>query len=254
MVSNKESNKLTSQNYWESYYKNPVISKDQIIAICSAYDQFWKKIISANKSDSIQTILEIGGYPGRYLAYLASKFNLMPTSIDFNSDREKIDQVMKAFDVTDYSVIQTDFLTHQPTDQYDIVISNGFIEHFENFEQVMDKHVAYLKKGGTMLIMIPNKRWLRKWYGFLVDYRNLKAHNLKSMRKKVFIDFAVRNDLELLDFSYFGGFAFNPHQKLNIIQQLIYKTTRFVFKRINPFLEKKPNALFSSSIIACYRK
>jgi 2-polyprenyl-3-methyl-5-hydroxy-6-metoxy-1,4-benzoquinol methylase len=254
MVRDNKSNVLTSQNYWESYYKNPTTSRDQIISICSAYDQFWDKIYAANKSDSIKKILEVGGYPGRYLAYLASKYSLIPTSLDFNSDREKIDLVMKAFDVTDYNVIQADFLAHQPKEQYDIVISNGFIEHFEDYNQVMDKHVTYLKKGGTMLIMIPNKRWLRKWYGLLVDYKNLKAHNLKCMRKKVFIDFAERNNLELLDFTYFGGFAFTPHQETNSVQRLIYKMTRLIFKKINPFLEKRPNAFFSSSIIACYRK
>jgi cyclopropane fatty-acyl-phospholipid synthase-like methyltransferase len=250
----EKSDELTSQQYWETYYKNSKVSRSQISAICSGYDRFWEVLIKANAFNPPKTILEIGGYPGRYLAYLASKYNLTPTSLDFNSDKIKINETMVAFGIDKYNIIQSDFLIHQPEEQFDVVISNGFIEHFTNFNEVMDKHVPYLKKGGTMLIMIPNKRWLRKWYGLLVDYKNLKAHNLKSMNKQVFNDFAKRNNLLQLEFTYFGGFAYNPHQKLNILQRVIYKLFRLLFKNLNPFIEKHPNAFLSSSIVACYQK
>lgn len=249
-----ETTKLTTQSYWENYYSLSNVNKDAVVRVCSVYDRFWQKLISHNRLEHPDTIIEIGGYPGRYLAYLASTYKLTPTSLDFNSDREKINETMAAFRIDKFHVIQTDFLKHQPTEQFDIVISNGFIEHFANFNEVMDKHVAYLKEGGTMLIMIPNKRWLRKWYGMLVDHKNLKAHNLKSMRKKVFTDFADRNGLELLEFTYFGGFAYSPHQSLNTIQKIIYKSFSLVFKKLNPFIARHPNAFFSSSIVACFKK
>lgn len=33
-----------------------------------------------------ETIIEIGAYPGRFLAYLSSKYSLEATVLDFNSD------------------------------------------------------------------------------------------------------------------------------------------------------------------------
>ena len=75
-----------------------------------------------------------------------------------------------------------------------------------------------------------------------------------SMRKKVFTDFADRNKLELLEFTYFGGFAYTPHQKLNMIQNFIYKSFRLLFKKMNPIIERHPNRFFSSSIVACFKK
>jgi SAM-dependent methyltransferase len=138
--------------------------------------------------------------------------------------------------------------------KYDIVFSNGFIEHFEQFDNVLDKHVNYLKDGGTLLVMVPNKRWFRKWYGYLVDYKNLKAHNLKSMKKSVFIDFGKRNDLELLNLEYFGGFQYSLHHNPNLIQKIIYKLVKLFFTQINPYIKSHPTKYFSSVLIAVYKK
>lgn len=244
---------LTNQKYWENYYSGTKTQKNRIKKVVSEYDKYWQILIEEN-DNTPKTIIEIGGYPGRFLAYLANKYNLTPTCLDFNSDTEKIDQCMKSFNIKEYKIIQTDIFDYEPKEQYDIVISNGFIEHFEKFEDVMDRHTLYLKDGGTMLIMIPNKRGLRKWYGYLVDYKNLKAHNLKCMTKKTFVNFSKRNSLKLISLEYFNGFPFTVHQKLNFFQKILYIPTRLFFKKINPLLAKYPSKYYSSSLIAIYKK
>lgn len=246
--------KLTSKEYWEEYYKKTQTTKDKISRIASEYDQLWEMLFSKNEANPPKTILEIGGYPGRYLAYLSDKFILVPTCLDYNSDVSKIEECMNIFDVNDYKVIQTDIFNHQIEKQYDIVISLGFVEHFSDYNQILDKHCEYLKPGGTLLIMIPNKRWLRKWYGYLVDYDNLKAHNLKCMNFKTFNDFAKRNNLNEIKLTYFGEFQYAVHQKLNFIQDIIKRVVKFIFKRLNPFLRNHPSKFYSSSIIAIYKK
>lgn len=246
-------NKLTDQAYWEKYYSQTKTNKKQIQSIISEYDSFWDTLISS-VDDKPKTILEIGGYPGRFLAFLADKYQLEPTCLDFNSDIQKINESMQSFGIVDYHIIQADITNYIPDTEYDIVISNGFIEHFENYEFIMDVHTKFLKKGGAMLIMVPNKRWLRKWYGYLVDYKNLKAHNLRCMNFKTFIDFSKRNKLKLQRLEYFSGFPFTVHQKLNFFQNLIFIPTRLFFKKINPFLAKHPSRFYSSSLIAIYKK
>lgn len=245
--------KLTDQNYWEKYYSKSITQKNQISTIVSEYNQYWDILLSNNETNPPKTIIEIGGYPGRYLAYLSDKYNLTPTCLDFNSDKSKIEESMHSFGVENYNIIQADIYEYVPKEKYDIVISNGFIEHFENYDKILDKHKLFLKDGGTMLVMIPNKRWLRKWYGYLVDYKNLKAHNLKCMKKSTFTDFAKRSGLQLVCLDYFSGFPFSVHQKLNPIQKLIYIPTRLLFKKINPFLAKHPSKFYSSSLISIYK-
>ncbi len=157
--------------------------------------------------------------------------------------------------VSKYHLLQEDFNLFVSEKQYDYVFSLGFIEHFENYEGILDKHLNYLKPGGRLLIMIPNKRYFRKIYGYFVDYENLKAHNLKCMNLKTFDDFGKRNKLKIIRSEYRGGFPFGVHQKLNFIQKLIFKITRLSCKYIiNPFLEKHPSKYLSAGIIAIFEK
>lgn len=247
--------KLTTQTYWESYYSKSLVNKSGIESVVSEYEEYWDFLIEINNEEPPKTILEIGGYPGRYLAFLAKKYNLVPTSIDFNSDRSKIDDVMQTFEIKDYTIIHADIFTHQPTEKYDLVLSNGFIEHFDNFDVVLDKHCQYLKEGGTMLIMIPNMRYYIKYYKWLVDKKNLKIHNLKTMDFNVFKNFATRNELTLQKLTYFGGFPYTYHDGVNFFQKIIYKIHRYIFKFYgNKILKKNPSKYFSSTIIAVFKK
>ena len=67
-------NKLTTKKYWENYYNKNYGNKSHIISVCSFYDTFWEQLFGDDSKG--KTIIEIGGFPGRYLAYLSSKYNL----------------------------------------------------------------------------------------------------------------------------------------------------------------------------------
>ncbi len=248
--------RLTTKKYWENYYHSDIKPiKRQITQTCSGYDEFWNILINENDNKSQKTIIEIGGYPGRYLAYLSDKYNLIPTSLDFNSDSEKISQSMEVFDVKEFYTIQKDFFDYTPIQEYDVVISNGFIEHFEDFDDALDRHLLYLKKGGTLFISIPNMRNYIKYYKYLVDKNNLDIHNQKCMKLSVFENFSKRNNLKTLYTNYFGSFPFSVHQDLNFFQKMIFQLHRIPSKFfLNKWIENNPNKYFSSSIIAVYKK
>lgn len=244
---------LTSKKYWQNYYEASSEDRDTIIKICSEYDSFWEMLI-ANTQGKPESILEIGAFPGRYMAYLAWRYKLQATGLDFNPDEEKFKRSMHALGVTDFNYICADFLKHTPTQQFDLVISNGFIEHFTNYDEVLDKHATYLKKGGAMLVMIPNKRYLRKVYGYLVDYKNLQAHNLECMHLDLFKEFSKRNNLQIKYLSYYGGFAYRVHQPLSFWQKVIYKPVRYISMKLNDYLSKYPSKWYSGTIIGVFVK
>jgi len=244
---------LTSKKYWEDYYGQSNTERAEITRICSRYDDFFDILVAACVQPP-KTIIEIGAYPGRFLAYLSSKYSLEATALDFNSDTKKITDSFTSMGGVLKEIVQADFLQNEPKLTYDLVLSNGFIEHFTNFNEVLDRHVRYVNPGGAMLIMVPNKRYLRKWYGLLVDRANLEVHNLKCMELKVFSDFTRRNNLVIKHLSYYGGFAYRVHQKLNLVQKVIYKIIRKVSIKINPFLEVHPHALYSGTIVGIFHK
>lgn len=245
--------RYTEKSYWENYYRKAKIDREQIESVCGHYDHYWDQLVESCCHPP-RSIIEIGAYPGRYIAYLAARYGLEATALDYNSDRKKIEEAFQTMGVDRYEIIQADFFLYEPDHQFDLIISNGFVEHFENYDEVLDRHYKYLAPGGAMLVMIPNKRYLRKWYDYLCDYPNLIIHNLKAMKLSVFRKFAERNGLEIAFLGYLGGFSYNVHQKLNWLQQQIYRIVRLVFRKLNPIIEEYPNRFFSSSILGIFKK
>jgi len=246
-------NKLTTKLYWENYYKSQHTDISHIVNVCSYYDAYWDMLLGENSKR--KELIEIGGFPGRYLAYLASKYGVKPTCLDYNSNTTQIEDAFQTMGVDDYKIIQDDFTKHQPKVLYDYVISNGFIEHFENYDKILDLHLKYLNQNGKLLIMIPNMRGYVKFYKGLVDKKNLEIHNLKSMSLNVFKNFAKRNDLKISLLTYFGDFPHTVHQDLGTVQKIIYKSHRFFFKKWgNTIVNKYPSKLYSSGIIGIFEK
>ena len=244
---------LTDKKYWEDYYEQSNTERTEITRICSRYDYLFDMLVAASDQPP-KTIIEIGAYPGRFLSYLSSKYLLEATALDFNSDTSKISDSFTSMGGVLKEILQADFFQYKPTQKYDLVLSIGFIEHFINYDDVLDRHLSYLKPGGAMLIMVPNKRFLRKYYGLLVDRANLRAHNLKCMKVKVFRDFASRNGLVIRSLSYYGGFAYKVHQNLNLPQKVLYKVIRALSGKLNPFFESHPSPFYSGSIVAIFHK
>jgi cyclopropane fatty-acyl-phospholipid synthase-like methyltransferase len=200
-------------------------------------------------------LVEIGGFPGRFLAYLGWKYNLKPTSIDFNSNIDQIKEHFDGFGIKEYSIINEDFFKFEPKEKYDLVLSNGFIEHFKNYDYVLDLHVEYMKKGSILIVIIPNMKGFIKYYKSFFDKENLQKHTLDSMKLSVFQKFAERKNLNLIKCEFFGDFPFNVHQELTGFKKHAQKVSRIIFKyAFNRLIKKYPGPYFSSGIIAILKK
>lgn len=244
---------LTTKEYWEKYYAKGYANKEKIIYVCKPYEKYWNILLSDIEPE--KNLIEIGGYPGRFLAYLSWRYKIHTTCLDYNSDTEQIKGCYNVMGINEYEILKKDFTTYIPQKKYDYVTSNGFVEHFENYDKILDLHMQYLKPNGSMLIMLPNMRGYIKWYKYVNDYNNLKMHNLKIMSLKVFKKFAERNNLKIKHLSYFGTFPYNVHQKHNFFQKVIYKLHRLAFKFfLDKYVERYPSKWFSSSIMCVLEK
>jgi SAM-dependent methyltransferase len=90
-------------------------------------------------------------------------------------------------------------------EQFDVVVSRGFIEHFTGLQAVIDAHVNLLKPGGTLIVSIPNCFGLNYIVGLATVRELYPLHNLGLMRKDVFNRLFARPDLETLFCGYQGG-------------------------------------------------
>jgi len=119
--------------------------------------------------DAQKTVLEVGSAPGDHL-------------VEFH----------RAFGYRPYGVEYTDFFSGQfqndCADRFDAVLSRGFIEHFENVEEVIGHHLHVLKPGGHLIVNIPNLqgmhlRSVRRYAPQLLPLHNLTIMNLDSFRQ-----------------------------------------------------------------------
>lgn len=114
------------------------------------------------KSDGSERAIEIGCFPGTFIAYIAKKFGYIPEGIDFIDNFEKIcANVFELNGLKKYKIYNEDFLKWKPKEKYGLVSSFGFIEPFSNPEEIVKRHIDLLSPNGTLIIEVPNFNGLR---------------------------------------------------------------------------------------------
>lgn len=127
-------------------------------------------------------VLEIGFAPGKMLAWVAKILQAKVAGIDY-SDRG-FSMARRLFDVLhiDADLRHEDvFAATFDPGSFDVVYSNGVIEHFDDPTEMVRRHVVLLKPGGFALIAIPNYGGIYGRLQGFFDPGNLKIHNLDIM-------------------------------------------------------------------------
>ena len=106
-----------------------------------------------------RTLLEVGCYPGAYMWYFNRYHGYSISGLEYvdwcaAAVRRAFDQRGVATSVYERDFFATDGLDEMPS--YDVVFSNGFVEHFEDTEFVVRQHARYCKPGGLVVILLPN--------------------------------------------------------------------------------------------------
>lgn len=189
-------NEYTDLEFWRKYWMDfkPVPVKNA----------FFDKIIMDLPGNS--KLIEIGGFPGMLAAYFKKVKNYDVTILDFYIDPTVIKKVEEVNDLQPGSVnfIKGDFLEMDLVEEYDIVCSFGFLEHFKDTKNILEKHLKLLKKGGTLLITIPNFRGLNGLFQKIVHYENYEKHNIECMNIKNLKFIVQKLKLERYQIEFFG--------------------------------------------------
>lgn len=155
--------------------------------------------------------LEVGCAPGRNLITLHRMFKYQPCGVEYSPvGAQETRETLTRAKLDPTNIIESDFFDDQfqreHAGRYNVVVSRGFIEHFDNPAEVVRKHVNLLAPGGFLLCTIPN---LRGWtYPFLGLFGRdlLRAHNCTIMRRHAYESLFVGQDLEPRFCDYVGVF------------------------------------------------
>ena len=203
---------------------------------------FWDVILKNHLPDMKGArMLEVGSAPGTSLVTFNHKLGCMPFGIDYSEHGVETNrQVFIANNLNPDNVIHADFFSDEFHNRYkesfDMVYSGGFIEHFDNARDVVDKHVSLLARGGHLVILIPNLRGINHLILKLFYKELLDIHNLSIMRKTEFAKLFDHESLTPLFCDYYGTltldvtaarknspvrFILNGMKKLELITNLI---------------------------------
>lgn len=178
--------KMESENSWDQNWKD------------NAYDKRVNKelvnhIVDLCKDKQHPKILELGAGSGNDSICLA-KEGYDVTCIDESIESCKL-ILKKAKELNvKIVVIHGDFTAITTTIQYDIVFSQGVIEHQRNYDYLIQNHYWFVKPEGHLLISVPHfwspymmykevLQLFRKWpHGY---ERSLTKHDMKMIGKSI---------------------------------------------------------------------
>ena len=190
------------QSYWDSSYSgfDYSIANDKVTN--------W---LSNHVAIEQGNVFEAGCFPGRYLAWFGKR-GLTVSGMDLTPRIETdFKQWLKNNDIQIFKIGRGDVLKYMETsnDRYDLVCSFGFIEHFEDFENVITLHCNLLKDGGQLIITTPHfKGFFQKKLHAWLDKENLARHHLPAMDPVRWKGIVESCGLKVTWSGYFGNFDF----------------------------------------------
>lgn len=152
-----------------------------------------------------ESVLEVGCAPAKWLIFYAERFGARVTGIEYSGKGAKLSREnLAAADVVG-EVDEADFFDVEPT-PHDLVVSIGFIEHFDDLDAVLARHLEFIAPGGRLAVGVPNLRGFNGALQRLAEPAYLALHNRAAMRPALYRQFARSHGLQLLHLGYLGGF------------------------------------------------
>lgn len=219
---------LASGEYWDEGYEKfelaPMPDKYSTVKLLYQY-------LGQPKQGEGKSVFEIGVYPGRFI-YHFGKAGYELNGIDQTKFLPQLEAWLKNNHFKTGRFRQDDVFTIGRDEKYDVVFSAGFIEHFTNFEELVQLHADITRPGGYVYITAPNFRGrIQNWLHRTLDDQNLARHYVPSMNVAKWAAVLERNGFEILQADYVGGFDFwVDDQPRNWKQKLLLKLVRFSLK------------------------
>ncbi|MFA5023930.1 MAG: class I SAM-dependent methyltransferase [Patescibacteria group bacterium] len=170
---------VASSKYWNDHWPEKKFS------IASSRHPIRRWIESEVRATTKADVFEIGCYPGKFLAVFGELGYTLNGIDSFSKTNPAMSDWLKNEGYKIGQFYQSDFLNFSSKQQYDIVCSFGFIEHFKNWEEVLINHIRLTKDGGHIIIDVPNLKSPLYYFLYKIfEPEVLKNHEFSAMNKE----------------------------------------------------------------------
>lgn len=253
-------NKLTTNEYWDTHYEKNKLGDPITIDVVSEMpfveiDAYLKKNIPRNNQFKF---IEVGCAPGGWMHYFHKNFDYVVEGLEYTVNGVKLTENNLNMLKVGANVYNQDLFDNVLVNSsYDVVFSAGFIEHFDNPYLAIEKHVELLKKGGYLILEVPNFKGFNGFFQKITDGNLLKIHNLDIMNMNFFKDVSNKCGLEIKDINYVGKINFGlflGNKFLIYIGQAIQFLINKIYFLFGKRIFIKDGKTFSPYIVAVYIK
>jgi L-malate glycosyltransferase len=214
------------QSYWDKHSEQvefePLPVNDPIRLLINKY-------IPANNSG---TAFEAGCYPGRFLAAFGD-LGYTLHGIDTTPRVIEVPLILQKRGYHTGSIENDNFFQLPAHHTYNVFSSFGFIEHFENYPEVIEKHCLHVKNNGYLVISAPNLRYgIPYYFHRWLNSNSFKQHVLASMRPSIWKQEVKKNGLDVVFAGYCGGLDVWQSGEQNPLQKIISKSVIYLLRLI----------------------
>jgi SAM-dependent methyltransferase len=253
---------LTASADWDEEWESKRLPAAVERATAGLYVQAILDVIDAYLPEDPQlSILEIGGAPGQYLAYMHRYFGYAVHCLDYSAvGCQKAEENLRLLGIPAQVYNRDLFAPDVDLPPFDIVYSLGVIEHFADLPAVVERHLRLLKPGGTLLLGVPNFGGI--YHGFLrrLAPHLLSQHNLAAMDLRNWEPLEHQFGLRPLFKGYVGGFEasiLHRCEKKTPLNRLLFWTAKglkSVLHRRLRFLRRVNGRFISGYMMGVYEK
>jgi len=213
--------------YWLTHSKDGRLVYRQIERNRWFYELLEKYILPLNTK---RRALEVGCGTAIDAYYLQNKFNIESIGLDHSKAAVRQAKDLKKYYGQEINLIRGDLgeLCFK-NETFDLVFSQGVMEHFSQPKQVYREHIRVLKKGGVLVVNVPQKYNLYSLLPNLHIARQKKYGREEPYTIKKFYQIAKEFDLELVTVK---------GQNLFLIELIRYLYTQFFSKGIENYQQR----------------
>ena len=249
---------LTEVKFWDDYWANCKLPNE--VDFSFSFERCLAMNLKIFLAGCNGEVLEIGCAPGKWLAFLSGELGLKPSGIEYSS--AGMLATKKNFEMLDLSygnIWRGDFFQLPPTQKFDVVMSLGFIEHFSNVDEVIERHLQWLKAGGKLVLGVPNFCGIYKPIQFALDHSVLEKHNTEIMNVAYFQKLGELLNLKPIFIGYIGSFEPDLFILPDIpfsLKQYVLRGLLWLARRVRRLrtLDMINNSYISSYILSVYEK
>lgn len=150
------------------------------------------------------SVIEIGCAPAKWLVHLGERYGARVEGLEYTEKGAAFSRANLEACGVEGTIYHADFFTFEPR-AHDLVVSLGFIEHFDDLEDVFARHVAFVAPGGRLVLGVPNFRGLNRLLQRWADPAYLRLHNLRAMDPQLWRRLASRHGLTPTTVRHIGG-------------------------------------------------